>query len=74
MPSATALIEIVNGSKGAPLNLAINRKGGQTKNYSTGFGAGQTIKFSALQENGTPEQIKAWDRLFARHDLENADA
>lgn len=42
---------------GEPIGLrlmAINRKGGQTKNYSTGFGAGQTIKFSALQENGTP--------------------
>jgi MSHA biogenesis protein MshQ len=41
---------------GEPIMLrltAINRKGELTKNYPTGFGAGQTIKFSALQENGT---------------------
>jgi MSHA biogenesis protein MshQ len=41
---------------GEPVMLrltAINRKGELTKNYPKGFGAGQTIKFSALQENGT---------------------
>ncbi|MEM8512706.1 MSHA biogenesis protein MshQ [Massilia sp. MP_M2] len=41
---------------GEPIMLrltAINRKGEPTKNYPKGFGAGQTIKFSALQENGT---------------------
>lgn len=41
---------------GEPIMLrltAINRKGELTKNYPTGFGAGQTIKFSALQANGT---------------------
>lgn len=41
---------------GEPIMLkltAINRKGELTKNYPKGFGAGQTIKFSALQENGT---------------------
>jgi MSHA biogenesis protein MshQ len=41
---------------GEPIMLrltAINRKGELTKNYPTGVGAGQTIKFSALQENGT---------------------
>jgi len=42
---------------GEPIMLrltAINRKGELTKNYPKGFGAGQTIKFSVLQENGTP--------------------
>jgi MSHA biogenesis protein MshQ len=41
---------------GEPIMLkltAINRKGELTRNYPKGFGAGQTIKFSALQENGT---------------------
>lgn len=41
---------------GEPIMLrltAINRKGELTKNYPKGFGAGQTIRFSALQENGT---------------------
>jgi MSHA biogenesis protein MshQ len=41
---------------GEPVMLkltAINRKGELTRNYPKGFGAGQTIKFSALQENGT---------------------
>ena len=41
---------------GEPIMLrltAINRKGELTKNYPKGVGAGQTIKFSALQEDGT---------------------
>lgn len=41
---------------GEPVMLrltAINRKGALTKNYPKGVGAGQTIKFSALQEDGT---------------------
>lgn len=41
---------------GEPIMLkltAINRKGELTRNYPKGFGAGQTIRFSALQENGT---------------------